>query len=301
MNLNTFIQKYFLPPENVIPQNRCFSATHIIISTILFYLIAVIFSDIAINRNKDHSRRVLKLCAWLMLALEVFRISWNWYFHGLSLTCFRFDFCNQICMFLPFCIILGNEKIYPYIQLLSIIGGLCVLIYPLWVFYDYAGFHIMALQSMVSHALMLLSGLIMPYASGKIPSPREETRDTLIGFSVILVVACTMSYTTGVNYFMMRSADGIPLLSLIPFPWYWAVFLVIFFFFVKPLSMIYTDFLCLSAHIPLGSTDLYNTKTLSKESYLELVNKEKQKLYRFFRPFKYKKLLKTGGHNSEDS
>lgn len=294
LSLNEIYTKYYLPPVNVVPENRCFSMTHIIISTVLFFLVACVFTKVITKKNQSYSKKVLKICAWIMLLLEVFRISWNGYFHGLNLTSFRFDFCNQICMFLPLCVIFSDKKIYPYIQLLTIIGGFIVLVYPLWVFYDYAGFHIMALQSMVSHALMLLCGLIMPYASGKIPSAKEETLDTLIGFSVILAVAFVMSNITGVNYLLMKGANGVPLLELIPYPWYWIVFLILAFFAFRPLSMIYQDALCLSAHIPLGSTDLYHTKTLTERDYKELVEQEKLKLYRIFRPFKYRKMAARG-------
>lgn len=301
MNIEDWIKEYYLPPQNVTPENRCFSGTHIIISTVLFVLIAVIFSAIIKRRDEKFSRRVLKVLAWLMLSLEIFRISWNWYYHGYSLTCFRFDFCNQICMVLPFFIIFGDEKLYPYIQILSIIGGLFVLIYPLWVFYDYAGFHLLALQSMVSHALMLLCGLIMPFASGKIPDSKIETRDSLIGFSLILAVAFIMSRVTGENYLLMKSANGVPGLSLIPYPWYWLVFLPVAFFFIRHLSMIYEDFLCLAARLPLGSREIYTTRELSESSYKRLLEKQKLKLYRFFRPFKYRKLVKSGGQSENDS
>lgn len=302
MNARDWLKEYYYPPQNVTPQNRCFSAAHIIISTVLFFLIAVIYTAVVKKRNQEYSKRVLTRLAWLMLGLEIFRISWNWYFHGFSLTCFRFDYCNQICMFLPFCIILGDEKLYSYIQVLAIIGGAFVLIYPLWVFYDYAGFHLLALQSMVSHGLMLLCGLIMPYASGEIPSARKETRDSLIGFTVILTVAFIMSRVTGENYLLMRGADGVPVLSLIPYPWYWLVFLPLAFFFIKHLSIIYQDFTCLTARLPLGSEKLYESKKLSERNYKRLLENQKLKLYRIFRPFKYRKILaKSGGQSEHDS
>lgn len=286
--LNTFIQKYFLPPVGITPENRVFSLTHIIISTILFALVFCIFYSVVKKRNQEYSNKVLQACAWTMLLLEIFRIGWNTYFHGLSITNFRFDFCNQICMFLPFMVILGNKKVYPYIELLSIVGGLVVLIYPLWVFYDYAGFHIMALQSMTSHALMLICGLVMPFASGYIPSAKDSARDSVIGFSIILVIAFIMSQVTGVNYLLMKGADGVPIIQYIPFPLYWLLLIPLSFVAAYTLSILYHDMICYLAHISLRKSYIYNTNnnvTDEVHALQSLILKVK-----FFHPLKYLKL-----------
>lgn len=284
--MNTFIEKYFLPPVGITPENRVFSMTHIIISTILFAIIFFVYYSVIKKRNQEYSTKVLKICAALMLGLEIFRISWNAYFHGFQITNFRFDFCNQICMFLPWVILLGDRKLYPYFELLAIVGGFTVLVYPLWVFYDYAGFHIMALQSMTSHALMLLCGLIMPFSSGKIPTPRDEARDSLVGFSIILVVAFVMSNITGENYLLMKGANGVPVLELIPFPYYWIVFLGVAYILAYSLSVVYHDFLCLFAKISLTKDDIYFTDTLN---FSELKNLKSFLKFKFLKPFKYKK------------
>ncbi|MCB6574947.1 hypothetical protein LI165_13040, partial [Phascolarctobacterium faecium] len=78
---------------------------------------------------------------------------------GFDLRNIRFDWCNQVCIALPLIVLFKREKAYPYIDVLAVMGGLMVLIYPLWVFYDYGGIHTMAVQSMVSHGLMVLIAL----------------------------------------------------------------------------------------------------------------------------------------------
>ncbi len=219
--MKNFLNRYFYPVD-VVPQNRCFSPEHIVISGILLLIIAVIFYRVTKKQSPDYTRKVLKGCALLMLFLEFFRILWNAAFKGLSLTCFRFDFCNQICMVLPFIILFNENKLFPYCEVLSLVGGFTVLIYPLWVFYDYAGFHLMALQSMISHALMALCGLLMPML--ELPSKHQLFMDTLTGFLIIVAVSFVMARLTGVNYFLSLSADGIPILSKIPYPYYFLVF-----------------------------------------------------------------------------
>lgn len=290
--INTFIEKYYLPPVGVTPENKCFSVEHIVISAILFFFIIIIFTHVTEVKSKDYSTKVLNICAASMLLLEIFRISWNAYYHGFSLSSFRFDFCNQICMFLPFCVFFGGKKIYPYVQLLAITGGLIVLIYPLWVFYDYAGFHIMALQSMVSHGLMLLCGLIMPFASGEIPTRAQQAKDSLIGFSVVLVIAFIMSHLTGVNYLIMKSADGVPFIGNIPAPWYWLIILPLTYVLAWVLSNAYIDLICVVLHIPLDSRSIYHTDTVGPKEYQKILALQR---FKYFRPFKYYRACHSGG------
>ncbi len=262
--LNNFFAKYYLPPVGIEPENRVFSAPHIIISSILFIIVFCVFYQVLKRKSQEYSNKVLLRSAILMLVLEIFRIGWNSYYHGFSITNFRFDFCNQICMVLPFIVFLQDRKLYPYIEVLAITGGFLVLVYPLWVFYDYAGFHIMALQSLTSHALMLLTGLVMPYASGYNPSVHDGNRDTIIGFSIILIVAFIASNVTGENYLLMKGANGVPLLQNIPFPYYWIVFLIIAYAFFYLLNWAFHNFVNYSYDLPPQTTELYRN---SKHSH----------------------------------
>lgn len=218
--MDYFYEHYF-KPQNVIPQNRIFSKEHIIISTIIFALIYLIMRWQKRQNDQVASQKLLTFLGCLMLSLEIFRVCWRTYYFGFSLSNFRFDWCNQICMVLPYIAIFRIEKAYPYIDVLSFIGGVFVLFYPLWVFYDYAGIHTMAVQSMISHGLMVLIPLTMPMASYGYHPDEEKLKKPVIGLCLMLLVAFIMSNALGQNYILMKKADGIPVLHRIPYPYYW--------------------------------------------------------------------------------
>lgn len=191
-------------------------------------MIVIAIWNIMRLQKKHHdvafSQKWLRGLGILMAVLEAFRISWRTYYYGPGIENLRFDWCNQVCMVLPWIAIFRWEKAYPYVDVAAFIGGSCVLIYPLWVFYDYAGFHIMAAQSMVSHGLMVTIALMMPIASKDgYHRTLADTHQRIIGLCVMLLVALTASRALSVNYLLMLNANGIPVLSSIPYPYYWFI------------------------------------------------------------------------------
>lgn len=219
--MKTFYEN-FIKPQNVIPDSMLFSKVHIVLSSLCVFFIIHFFYLQMKHCDENYSKKILKNASIIMLILEIFRISWTIFYYGFNLKNIRFDWCNQICLILPFVVVSGNKKLFPYIDLLAFIGGVTVIIYPRWVFYDYAGFHIMALQSMISHTLMVIISISMIFISNHWD---EETdiRKPLIGFCYIALIAFTMSKLLNTNYMLMLNADGIPLLKRFSFPWYWLV------------------------------------------------------------------------------
>jgi uncharacterized membrane protein YwaF len=224
--MEQFLQRYFYP-QNVTPQNRIFSPEHLILTGLVVLAIVTIIRAQIKHSDPKYSQRWLYALGITMLCLEIFRISWRTYFYGWDLKNVRFDWCNQVCLIMPWLILLKREKAYPYIDVLSIIGGGMVLLFPLWVFYDYAGIHVMAVQSMVSHGLMVAIPLTMPFATGRAPSVKEGWKP-LAGLCVMLLIAWCMSQYLDVNYLLMKGAEGLPVFGRIPYPWYWAVIMPIF-------------------------------------------------------------------------
>ncbi|MEA5074170.1 MAG: YwaF family protein [Eubacterium aggregans] len=224
--MQTFLNRYFFPPH-VTPQNRVFSPEHFILSGLIILAIILIIRLQMKRNDSAFSQRLLYGLGATMLCLEIFRVSWLTTFYGWDLRNLRFDWCNQVCMVLPWIILFKWKKAYPFIDVLSIIGGSMVLLYPLWVFYDYAGIHIMAVQSMLSHGLMVLIPLTMPFTLENDVEISKSWKP-LAGLSVMLTVAFAMSRKLDVNYLLMKGANGIPILQRIPAPWHWMVILPIF-------------------------------------------------------------------------
>jgi hypothetical protein len=227
MNINHFYNQYF-KPQDVIRQNRVFSQAHIVLTTLIVCGIVTIMAIQKRKQNPYFSQRILKVLGVLMLLLELFRMAWRAYYYGMHWTILRFDWCNQICMVLPFIAMFRLEKLYPYIDVAAFLGGAAVLIYPLWVFYDYTGIHVMSIQSMVSHGLMVTIALSMPMSSTRgYHRSLRQMRKQLIGMSGILAVAFWASIIFNTNYLLMRNARGIPVIGSMPAPYYWLIVLPI--------------------------------------------------------------------------
>lgn len=253
-----FYIKYIAAPTGA-PQNRIFSPEHLILTGLLTVMIVMVMKKVLRRDEIGYSRHVLKTCATIMLCLEIFRICWNCYYHGFSLTIFRFDYCNQICMLLPFFVLFGSPKLYPYVQQLALYGGVIVLVYPLWVFYDYAGIHLMAVQSMTSHALMIICALTMSMASGIIPT-LQMVYKTWIGFFVMLFNAFIMTHVTGVNYLLMAGARNVPIIQHIPFPYYWFLLIPGFMEGTALFSKYWSRWYIKMLHLKRSATDIYSEK-----------------------------------------
>ena len=78
----------------------------------------------------------------------------------------------------------------------------------------------MAVQSMVSHGLMVLIALTMPFAADYRPEVRRAWKP-MIGLGIIAVIAFIMSHALNENYLLMLGAHGVPVIDQIPYPWYW--------------------------------------------------------------------------------
>lgn len=220
--MQNFYKRYIAPPSHPAGENRIFSPEHLMISTVLIVFIAVILHIQIRKKDPVFSRKLLVILAGTMLGLEVFRITWMTVYYGFDLRNIRFDWCNQICLALPVIVLLNARRLYPYIDILAFMGGTAVLLYPLWVFYDYGGIHIMSLQSMLSHSLMVLIAMSLPFSCDYRPQLKDAHK-AMAGFSVIAVIAFIMSGLLDVNYLLMKNADGVPLLQHMDFPWYWII------------------------------------------------------------------------------
>lgn len=221
----TYFYKHYFAPQHVVRQNRVFSKEHIILTTLIVIAIWRIIRLQKRRHDVAYSQKWLRGLGILMASLEAFRIAWRTAYYGPDIANLRFDWCNQICLVMPWIAISRWEKAYPYVDVAAFIGGSFVLIYPLWVFYDYAGFHIMAAQSMVSHGLMVTIALTMPMASenGYRRGFPEDIHKRIMGLCLMLLVALTASKALGMNFLLMQNANGIPVLSSIPYPYYWFI------------------------------------------------------------------------------
>ena len=189
-----------------------------ILSLIVIAVISIIL--IRANKiNKEKQEKLIKSLAIFMLVLEVLRIIWWLIYRDHNFKAIRFDWCNQVCLFMPFIVLFKIKKGYDVAIPMGLIGGIAVLIYPLWVFYDYGGLHLLSIQSMLSHGSMVVIPLLM-IKSGVFKPEIENIKNAIIGLTFVLVLAFIMSHVRDVNYLTMLRADGIPLIGKIKEPYH---------------------------------------------------------------------------------
>ncbi|MCH4072834.1 YwaF family protein [Pseudoramibacter sp.] len=223
---NKYFYNHYFKPQHVKPKNMVFSKEHIILSSIIVGFIVILIIILKNKKDLKFNKKILRVLGIVLLSLEIFRISWKTYFFGWHLTNLGFDWCNQICMILPFIAIIQNEKLYPYVDVAAFIGGFFVLIYPVWVFYDFGGIHVVAVQSMLSHGLMVAIPLVMPLASeGNYMRSVKDFWKRIIGIDVVLLLAYIFSIVLNKNYIVMENANGIPIIDHIQNPYYWILVL----------------------------------------------------------------------------
>jgi len=236
-NMRAFYE-YFIKPRNVMPDSKLFSAEHLLLSALSVFFIIIFFNLQMKHCDENYSKRIMKRAAILMLALELFRFGWRTYYYGLSIENLSFGWCNQICFVLPFIVLSGCIGLFPYIDILSFMGGMGVIIYPIWVFYDYAGLHIMSLQSMISHTLMVIIPMSMSFISDHWEKEKNIEKP-LIGFGIIAAIAFVMAKKMNINFLIMQKADGIPLLDRFSFPWYWLIACPFLILTIKMVSLLF--------------------------------------------------------------
>ena len=90
--------------------------------------------------------------------------------------------------------------------------------YPLHVFSDFGGFHIMSIQSMISHTLMVLSAINI--ARMFIVDLKKNFVLSTICFALMCVIAYVASIIRDINYLAMLSPEGLPFIKNIKAPFH---------------------------------------------------------------------------------
>ncbi len=196
-----------------------FSVYHFVM-TLIMTLFIIAFCYLTRKNNRVILEKKMRGIAWVMFVLELIRMSWFRTFRP-DTYFIRFDWCNMVCLIMPICIILRLRKTYPFFMGAAFWGGAGVMVYPLWVFRDYGGFHLMSIQSMISHGLMLLTSItLMRLSPINLKRKKEIFLSITIGFSIMVVLALTFSLIRNVNYMAMLSPEGLPIIEKIKAPYH---------------------------------------------------------------------------------
>jgi hypothetical protein len=217
--------------------------------TSLMILVIIIVILSLRKKGKKEYQKALDIISIIMLMLEVFRMLWVIIFRSGEVHLIRFDWCNQVCLLMPIAILLRLDYYIPFYKGAAFWGGMGVLAYPLWVFYDYGGIHIMAIQSMISHGLMVLVSFLLILSKESAGIKKEWTR-ILTGFMMMVAIAAIGSSITGDNYMALRSAERLPLVRFIPHPYY-----LLFMLGIEFIGLCLVDYLSCFIYRKFGAKD----------------------------------------------
>jgi len=206
--------------HNTLPPNwGVFSKYHIIMSLIMIAFI-VYFTYRTRKYTSKELNKAQKKIAIVMLLLELFRTIMFQIFHIGSSSGYtyllRFDYCNQVCLFMPIFVLLNTQTLFPFLAAVSFWGGVGVLCYPSNVWAGYGGWHILPIQSMVSHGLMVLSSINL--ARMFKVDLKHNFIQSAIGFGIMASISAFFGYTRKENYMAVLDPTGLPAIQHIPSP-----------------------------------------------------------------------------------
>jgi hypothetical protein len=229
LNFIDFINRYILFDKSVIGKDRIFTWEHFLMSFVVILFYSLLFFLVFKKKNEAKKLTFLHIMCWIMLGIEIFRVVWNvvlryegrYNFIQNVLMAERFDLCNQVTILLPIFVLTKSKKFYESFLCLAILGGGTILLYPKWVFFDYAGLHLMSILSMFSHGMLVFISILM--LNLKMVELNEKYwHRILIGFALILFIAIGMSVLLDgprTNYIETKSST-FPLIKEIPWPYY---------------------------------------------------------------------------------
>lgn len=190
-----------------------FSYYHITISLILILFI-ILFTFCTRKYSSDKLSKAERRISWIMIILEIFRFAWYRYYQGFWY--FKYDICNIICLLMPIFVLIKNKTFALMWAALAFYGGCGVLLYPYGVFASLNGLHIVSIQSMISHGLMVLSSVNLARLY-KI-NFKKDLLYSLIGYLIISAFIVIMCFVKNTNYMALLDPSGIPLVEYLPVP-----------------------------------------------------------------------------------
>jgi hypothetical protein len=229
LSFENFINRYILFDENVIPQDKIFTWEHFLMTFLVLLLYSLLFVFVFKKKSDVNKTKFVNLMCWIMLGVELFRVCWNMilrYESGYNLLenflmAERFDLCNQVTIFLPIIFLTKSKKFYSSIVCLALLGGVTILLYPKWVFHDYAGLHLMSILSMFSHGLMVFISILIINLK-LVEYKQKNWYIVLSGLVIIILISICMSLILDGprTNFLETKVSTLPVFKEIPWPFY---------------------------------------------------------------------------------
>jgi len=158
--------------------------------------------------------------AFLLWADEISWHVWNLYWgHWTVKTMLPLHLCSVLIWLAGFMLIFKNYRIYEFVYFLGIGGALQALLTPDAGIYGFPHYRIF--QTMISHGLLVTSGIFMTTVEGFRPTWKSILRVALVA-NIYLVIIYFVNVSLGSNYMMLNGKPATAsLLDALPaWPYY---------------------------------------------------------------------------------
>lgn len=225
-----------------VPGLKMFTWQHIVLTIFCLTLMAILITCY-VKCGQKGRKRILYGCAIFLFCLEAFRIIWHICYRGINKYTFPAHLCTLVAWTMPFAILfIKKQWLYNLMFLCGLAGGFIAMFVPLWVFGEWNVFHVMPVQSMLSHAMLMTIPIMLVINKTYIPRIRKYWSG-IAGTFILWSYALILSLATGICYMLTTSSAGIPLLEKIPAPWHLLIvvpaFMLATYLFYLPFELYY--------------------------------------------------------------
>lgn len=186
--------------------------------TALLVIVLLNFAMLGFRKSSEKTRSVVRWSMAIILWVnEAAWHVWNAYWgHWDIQTMLPLHLCSVLILLTGFMLIFKNYRIYEFVYLLGIGGGLQALLTPDAGIYGFPHFRIF--QTMISHGLLITSAIYMTTVEGFRPTWKSILRVAIIA-NIYMAMIYFVNLNLGSNYMMINGKPATAsLLDLLP-PW----------------------------------------------------------------------------------
>jgi hypothetical integral membrane protein (TIGR02206 family) len=190
----------------------------------LVALLIIVLLNVAMLAFRGSSEKTRHAIRWTMaIVMWVDEISWHiwnaYWGHWTIQTMLPLHICSIMIWLAGFMLVFKVHRIYEFIYFIGIGGALQALLTPDAGIYGFP--HYRVFQTMISHGLLVTSGIYMTTVEGFRPTWRSFWR-VLIGLNIYAAVIFPVNRLLGTNYLFIngKPATASILDMLPPWPYY---------------------------------------------------------------------------------
>ena len=225
--------------------SHIFSIWHFVVIALIAGGITLL-SVIAKKKDKAWHDKMFIVIAIVLLALEILRILYRWHIY----YCYEhfapdkgnmydwaeiisFALCTMITFFTIATLFINNAKwnkyAYDAIFVIALLGGFAALVYPDMLNTYYPIYHIMNVQTLITHGLLVAMPVLL-VVTGRLKPEIKNWWKPMLQMFIFSIIARVFSKLSGNSFMYMNDGmELIPALANKPlYTYYWALAILFF-------------------------------------------------------------------------